>query len=73
MVRKKNHLVGSNRYRMTLEFSDSKIRYCYENRNVHEICFNEKCRINSIAFYPVEIKSDHNTLMDRIIHQVLNT
>jgi hypothetical protein len=43
MVRKKNHLVGSNRYRMTLEFSDAKIRYCYENRNVHEICFNEKC------------------------------
>jgi hypothetical protein len=32
----------------------------------------EKCRLNSVSFYPVEIKSDHDILDERLTHQVLN-
>jgi len=33
---------------------------------------SEKCRIDSISFYPVEIKSDDDILDDRLPNQVLN-
>ena len=32
----------------------------------------EKCRLDSVSFYPVEIKSDHDILDERLTHQVLN-
>jgi hypothetical protein len=32
----------------------------------------EKCRLDSVSFYPVEIKFDHDVLDERLTHQVLN-
>jgi hypothetical protein len=32
----------------------------------------EKCRLDSVSFYPVEINSDHDILDERLTHQVLN-
>jgi hypothetical protein len=37
-----------------------------------KFALKEKCRIDSVAFYPVEIKSDHDSLDERLAHQVLN-
>jgi hypothetical protein len=37
-----------------------------------KFALKEKCRIDSIEFYPIEIKSDQDSLDERLTHQVLN-
>ena len=37
-----------------------------------KFALREKCRVDSIEFYPIEIKSDQDSLDERLTHQVLN-
>lgn len=55
-----------------LDISDERLNIVMRSGLFTKFALKEKCRIDSIAFYPVEIKSDQDTLDERLTHQVLN-
>jgi hypothetical protein len=55
-----------------LDLSDERLNIVMRSGLFTKFALKEKCRIDSIAFYPVEIKSDQDALDERLTHQVLN-
>jgi hypothetical protein len=65
--------VGSKKPRNDyLDLSDERLNIVMRSGLFTKFALKEKCRIDSIAFYPVEIKSDQDALDERLTHQVLN-
>ena len=65
--------VGSKEHRNDyLDLLHDRLNIVMRSGLFTKFALKEKCRIDSIAFYPVEIKSDQDTLDERLTHQVLN-
>lgn len=71
-VREKSFVGCKMPQKGSLEFSGDKLRILMRSGLFTKFALKEKCRIDSITFYPIEIKSDHDTLDERLTHQVLN-
>ena len=61
----------------TIKYNSNEIFDNYYNILMRDSLFKrfaskEKCRIDWIQFYPIEIKSDNDVLDDRLPHQILN-
>jgi len=57
--------------------NDSRVENSYDNivmrtGQLAEIAKSERCRIDSISFYPVELKSNSDILDERLPNQILN-
>jgi hypothetical protein len=58
--------------RRSSEFSADNLNIIMRSGLFTKFALKEKCRIDSITFYPIEIKSDQDTIDERLSHQVLN-
>jgi hypothetical protein len=58
--------------RESSDFSADHMNIVMRSGLFTKFALKEKCRIDSVAFYPVEIKSDRDSLDERLAHQVLN-
>ena len=64
---------GRSSFRVTSsESSTNHLNIVMRSGLYTKFALKEKCRIDSIEFYPIEIKSDQDSLDERLTHQVLN-
>jgi hypothetical protein len=61
-----------SRVKATIEGYDNYYNLLMRTALLSQFAKKERCRIDWIRFYPVEIKSDNDVLDERLINQVLN-
>src|SRR5919199_2126258 len=71
VIEKRNNCNSNIIYDSTQSY-DNYLNILMRSGILTQIAKNEKCRIDSIRFYPVEVKSDNDVLDERLPNQILN-
>jgi hypothetical protein len=71
VIEKRNNCNSNIIYDSTQSY-DNYLNILMRSGILTQFAKNEKCRIDSIRFYPVEVKSDNDVLDERLPNQILN-
>jgi hypothetical protein len=72
VIDKRNNYCNSNIIYDSTQSYDNYLNILMRSGILTQFAKNEKCRIDSIRFYPVEVKSDDDVLDERLPNQILN-
>ena len=72
VIDKKNHNRKQNKIYDSIESYDNYYNILMRSGMLTQFARTERCRIDAIRFYPVELKSDDDILDERLPNQILN-